>query len=272
VERLMKIDRRIIYLIGAAIVFLTMFYPLGLPVKVSPLVESTYDLIDSLPSGSLVWIAPQYDAGAMGELNPMFAATFRHCVEKGYRIIVGNVNWVQGPQLCHPIATDIAEEYGYVYGEDWINLGSKPGGGVWLQSALDDLWNAAKTDFTNQPVTSFTIMQDVPKLTADYIDMLIVLECGSPGAADCWLPYIAQGEGMPMVVGEIQMSVPENMPYVDSGQFAGFIAGSRGCAEYEQLVGAPGEALKGQDTMSAIALMVTLFIILGNIGYLARKK
>jgi len=272
VERLMKIDRRIIYLVGAAIVFLTMFYPLGLPIKVSQLAEDSFSVVDSLPADSLVVVTPQYDAGAMGELNPMFKAVFRHCVERGYRIIVMNVNWVQGPQIVHPFATEIAEEAGYVYGQDWINLGSKPGGGIWLQAANDDLWEAAKTDFTNQPISSFPIMQDVPKLAGEFIDLAIVLECGSPGAADCWLPYITQPEGITMVVGEIQMSVPENMPYVDSGQFAGMIAGSRGCAEYEQLLGAPGDAMKGQDTMSAIALMVTLFIILGNIGYLARKK
>lgn len=270
-EKLMKIDRRIIYIIGAAIVFVTMLYPLGLPIAVSPLTQTTYDGINNLPDGSLVIISPMYDPGAMGELNPMFTAFFYHAVERGYKIVVVNCNWVQGPQIVDPIATAIAEEYGYVYGQDWINLGSKPGGGIWMQSAVSDLWEAALTDFNNQPVSSFAIMQEVPKITAEYVDAILVLDCGTPGAPE-WLTYVTQSEGIPLFVGEIQMSVPENMPYVQSGQFAGMIAGARGAAEYEQLIGHPGAAIKSQDTMSAIALMVTLFIILGNIGHLTRKK
>ncbi|HCJ11451.1 MAG TPA: hypothetical protein DHW14_09875 [Clostridiales bacterium] len=270
-ERLMKIDRRIIYLLGAAIVFLTMLYPLGLPVAISDLARQTYNEVENLPDDAVVILSPMYDSGAMGELNPMFVALFRHCAERGYKIIIVNTQWVQGPQIVHKFATEIAEEYGYVYGEDWINLGSKPGAAIFLQTAVKDFWEACIEDFNGQPVESYPIMQLVPKVTAEYVDACLVLNCGTPGAPE-WLAYVCQPEGIKLVIGEIQMSVPESMPYVQSGQYAGMIAGSRGCAEYEQLIGHPGQALKAQDTMSAIALMVTLFIILGNIGYLATRK
>lgn len=267
----MKIDRRIIYLISVALVCVTVFVPLGLPVLVSPMAEKAYDAIQNLPDDSLVLLVPMYDPGASGELNPMFIATLRQCAERGYYMVIGNCSWTSGPQMVHPIVTAIMQEYNYVYGTNYIEFGSKPGGSIWMQSATTDFVAATITDYNNQPLSQFEITQRIPRLTSEFVDAVIEIDCGSPGYKE-WIAYVCQPEGIPLIVGEIQMSVPELMPYVDAGQVMAMIAGSRGCAEYEQLIGHPGKALKSQDTMSVIALMVTLFVILGNIGYLTRKK
>lgn len=267
----MKIDRRLLYLVSVVLVGVTIFFPLGLPVKVSPLAVQTYDAIQNLPDNSVVFIAPMYDPGAAGELAPMLKAMLYQCMERNYKIILGNTSWTLGVSLAHEMITPIAAEFNYVYGTDYIELGSKPGGAVWMQSARSDLAKAAIVDYNNDPVGQFPLIQAVPRLTQEYVAALLVLDCGTPGAPE-WLQQISQGTGVKLIVGEIQMSVPESMNYVQSGQYAGMIAGSRGCAEYEQLVGRPGKGLKSQDTMSVIALMITLFIVLGNIGYLTRKK
>lgn len=270
-ERLMKIDRRIIYLIAAALVILTLFVPLGLPVKISDMTRGAYSAIENLPDGSLVFIAPMYDPGARGELDPMFVAMLHQCAKRGYKMLIGNTSWTLGVQMLHPIVTDILGDYGYTYGEDYIELGSKPGGSIWMQQATNDLVTACITDYNNQPLAQFPIISQVPKLAAEYVDAILVLDCGTPGARE-WLTYVSTPTGIPLVVGVIQMSVPEHTPFLDSGQYKGLIGGSRGAAEYELLVGKPGKAVKSQDTMSVIALMVTLFIILGNIGYLTSRK
>ena len=267
----MKIDRRLLYLVSVVLVAVTIFVPLGLPVKVSPLAIQTYDAIQNLPDNSVVLIAPMYDPGAQGELNPMLRAMLYQCMERNYRIILGNTNWTLGVAIAHDMITPIAAEFNYVYGTDYIEFGSKPGGSVWMQSAKADLAGAAIVDYNNDPIGQFPLIQAVPRLTQEYIAAVLVLDCGTPGVVE-WLTQITQGTSIVLVDAEIQMSVPENMVYVNSGQFAGMLAGSRGGAEYEQLVGRPGAALKSQDTMSVIALMVALFIVLGNIGYLTRKK
>lgn len=271
-EKLMKIDRRILYIVAVAALLVTMFFPLGLPVKVSELTTKTYEAINDIPDGSLVVVSPMYDAGSMGELMPMFKAFLYQCAEKKFKLVIGNAQWATGPQLCHPIIEQILkDEYGYVYGQDYIEFGSKPSFSVWANSAVTDFPGATLTDYNNDPINNFPIMQQIPKLTKDYVAATIVLDCGTPGARD-WLAVVNQVTGIPLFVGEIQMSVPEMMPYVASGQYLGMLAGSRGAAEYESLVGHPGKALKSQDIMSVIAMLVALFIILGNIGYLSRKK
>ena len=267
----MKIDRRLLYLVSVVLVGVTVFFPLGLPVKVSPLAVQTYDAIQNLPDNSVVFIAPMYDPGPAGELAPMLKGMLYQCMERKYRIILGNTNWTLGVAIAHDMITPIAAEFNYVYGTDYIELGSKPGGPVWMQSAKTDLAGAAIVDFNNDPISQFPLIQAVPRLTQEYIAAVLVLNCGTPGATE-WLAQITQGTSIKLIVGEIQMSVPDSMTYVQSKQYAGMIAGSRGCAEYEQLIGRPGKGLKSQDTMSIIALMITLFIVLGNIGYLTRKK
>jgi len=271
VERLMKIDRRLLYLVAVVLVAVTVFFPLGLPVSVSKLAVQTYDAIQNLPDNSVVFVAPMYDPGSAGELSPMLKAMLYQCMERKYRIILGNTSWVLGAALAHDIITPIAQEFNYVYGTDYIEIGSKPGGPIWMASAKADLPGTAIVDYNNNPVGQYPLIQAVPRLTQEYVAAFLVLDCGTPGAAE-WLAQITQGTSIKLIVGEIQMSVPDSMTYVQSGQYNGMIAGSRGCAEYEQLIGRPGAGLKSQDTMSVIALMVTLFIVLGNIGYLTRKK
>jgi len=52
--RLKAIDRRVLYLVTAALVLLTRFVPLGLPVSISPLVQHTFNTVENLPNGSVV--------------------------------------------------------------------------------------------------------------------------------------------------------------------------------------------------------------------------
>jgi len=267
----MKIDRRILYVVAVAVVCVTVFFPLGLPVKISALTQQTFDGIQDLPDGSLVIISPMYDPASAAELNPMFVGMLYQCAERHYKMVIGNTMWTLGPQLVHPFVTEILSAYGYVYGTDYIEFGSKPGGSIWMQSAVNDFVKATITDLNNQPLAQFPIIQLIPKISKDYVAAALVLDCGTPGGLE-WLTYVSQVTGIPLFIGEIQMSVPENMPYVASKQYSGMLAGSRGAAEYELLIGHPGKAVKSQDTMSVIALMVALFVILGNIGYLARKK
>jgi hypothetical protein len=52
-ERMLKIDRRIIFLVIGLCTLLPLLYPVGLPIKISPEVRGVYDYIESLPEGSV---------------------------------------------------------------------------------------------------------------------------------------------------------------------------------------------------------------------------
>ena len=48
-ERMLKIDRRIIFLVIGLCTLLPLLYPVGLPIKISPEVRSIYDYMEALP-------------------------------------------------------------------------------------------------------------------------------------------------------------------------------------------------------------------------------
>ena len=71
---------------------------LGLPMVISDEVQKTYDLIESLPSGSRVVVSFDLSPGGYDELAPATVAVFNHMAMKGIRM-VGMSFWDAGPSL-----------------------------------------------------------------------------------------------------------------------------------------------------------------------------
>jgi uncharacterized membrane protein YeaQ/YmgE (transglycosylase-associated protein family) len=61
------------------------------------------------------------------------------------------------------------------------------------------------------------------------------------------------------------------MPAYEAGIIQGVIAGLRGGAEYEFLIGQPGAGLAGMDSISFSHSMVIILLILGNLGYAVQR-
>jgi len=268
-DRMMNIDRRIIYTILMLLVFIVVIKPLGLPVKITADTQKFYGTIDSLEPGSVVWLDTAYGPGTVGELNPMVIGTLHQCFANDLKVIITSM-WEQGPTIAQNILDEVTPHYpDLVYGEDYVHIGYRPGGAaVVLQQWQKDIVEAAQDiDHQRNKLSDLPLIQEVPKLSNEYVDLIVVYETGSPGAID-YLTYVTQEQGIPLAVGIIAMSVPDTKPYLASGQYVAIIPGSRGAAEYEQLIGHPGKAIQAQDAISAAALYAVLLIIVGNIGYL----
>ena len=67
------------------------------------------------------------------------------------------------------------------------------------------------------------------------------------------------------------MNKSGDMPYFLSGEEFGLVAGSRGGAELEKLVGALGDGTTTMDSINISHLLIILAIILANIGYFATR-
>lgn len=270
-ERLAAIDRRLIYLLAAAIVVVTHFVPLGLPIAVSDQVKRIHETVDGLPDDSVVVISPLYDAAGAGQLNPIFTAFLTHCAERGYRILVLAPGW--GLDAAHPIVSQVLARHGYVYGRDYLEWGAwrSPKTTAWMQTAVSDFVQACGgVDYHGQALAELPLAREVPRLTRDHIAAILVVECGMPGAQE-WFTYVAEVTGIPMAAGEPGPYPGEIIPYVPPPAWAR-IEGLRQCAEYEYLLGHSGDAIKTQDVMTLIALMVLVFVILGNVGHVARRR
>jgi len=268
-EKLEHIDRRIIFLVLALALIVPLFAPLGLPLAISPPTRSFFEVMESLPEGSVLWFGCEYSPGASGELNPQLAAVFRHAMSRNLRVIVFSL-WQDGPVLARNVVDPIAEEMGKIYGVDYVNLGYKPGGVAALRTILHDVWaGCANVDINGTPLSKFPLMSEVRVIDPDTIKAVIVFSSGSPGDGD-YLTYWTEPLGIILMSGQVAVQVPTRMPQLQSGQQKGLIPGLSGAAEYEILMGKPSTATQLMDCQSMAHLAIIAFLIIGNTGYLAK--
>ncbi len=276
-ERLATIDRRLIYLVALVIVVTSYLVPLGLPLGVSHQVRQAYEAINALPDGCLVIVSPMYDAPAARQVDPFLTAFLTHCARRGYRILVLAPAW--GLEASHLIVSAVLARYGYVYGRDYLEWDSVSAGPrerirstiAWMQAATTDFARACDgVDYHGQPLAQLPIAREVPRLTREHVAALLVVECGTPGAWE-WFTHVAEPNDIPMTVGGPGFAPGEIVPFASFPPLMQHLQGLRQCAEYEYLLGFPGQASKTQDVFSLLALMVLAFVILGNVGFLAER-
>ena len=109
-------------------------------------------------------------------------------------------------------------------------------------------------------------------------DFVFDFSAGVPGNAE-WVQYACDPKGVPLSSGCTSIMVTDAIPYVESGQLQGILAGMPGAAEYEQLVYShlkeynfTGEATGMMSAQSISHIVIVLFIIFGNITYYILRK
>jgi len=74
-----------------------------------------------------------------------------------------------------------------------------------------------------------------------------------------------------MSSGTTSVQVNEVIPYVQTGQLIGLLAGMPGAAEYEKLINSPGIAIQGMAAQSFAHIVIVLFIIFGNLAFFIKQ-
>lgn len=131
-DRLANLDRRIYYIILILVVAMPIVKPWGLPIKVGKEAEDFFATVDKLPQGGTVLLVINYRTDCIVEMNPQVVCIFKHVLEKDGKIImISGVD--EGAMVSQIAAEHVAEQMGAEYGVDWINLGYKPGGDVFMK-------------------------------------------------------------------------------------------------------------------------------------------
>jgi len=121
-ERMLKIDRRIIFLVIGVCTLLPLLYPVGLPIKISNEVRGVYDHIESLPEGSVFLLSLDFDPASKPELQPQAISLLRHAFKKNLRVVALTL-WVSGTGLADQIITQVAREMGAAFRALGISVG-----------------------------------------------------------------------------------------------------------------------------------------------------
>ena len=259
-----NIDRRIIFTLIFVAVVWPLIQPMRLPIDVSPPVQTLYDAIEAIPPGSIVMLGADYSPDTMPELQPMVDTFIRHAFERDLRIVVACL-WPASPPLVETAMGPLAEEYGKEYGVDYVNLGYMAGGIVTLLGMGASIPNTYPSDYGGTPVGEIPLMQEVENF--DDIAFVMEVSAGTPGTRE-WVQQVQGRYRVALGSGTTAVGAPNFYPYIQSGQLTGLLGGLKGAAEYETLIGHPGDATKGMDAQSIVHALVVAFILLGNVVYL----
>jgi len=266
-ERMLHIDRRLIFLVIGVCTLLPLLYPVGLAIKVSPEVHGVYDYIEALPEGSIFLLSMDYDPASKPELYPQAVALLRHAFRKNLRVI-GMTLWLPGTGLAEQVMTKVAGEMGKVSGKDYVFLGWSPGSGSLIINMGQDLYKAFPTDYYSQPTRKLAVLKGIQTLRD--VNYVVSLAAGTSGI-ETWYVYGKDKYKFELGGGCTGVIAPGLYPLLRSGQINGLIGGMRGAAEYEVLIGQKERAVAGMDAQSATHFAIILLVILCNLFYLLTR-
>jgi hypothetical protein len=289
--KLGKLDRRLIYLLVSLSVLIPLLNPnlLQLPTKTTKNTQIVFDSLNDLKENDKVLLSFEYGASTKPEIHPMSIAILNHLFSKGIKVYIVAL-WPEGVMMAADAINEVVDSnlFKVQYGIDYINLGYKQGGQVVIRGIATNISSVFTQDI------HLTLLDDIPmmnniKNVKDF-DFVFDLSAGVPGNAE-WVQYACDEYKIPLSSGCTSIMVTDAIPYVESGQLKGILAGMPGAAEYENLVYdylnnleynkfmnkdvdiTIGKATSRMSAQSITHLLMVLLIVFGNISYyLTRRK
>ena len=270
IDRLLGIDRRIIFVavfLGVAIPLLT---DLQFPVVPKERVRAVYDEIERVAQNedSLVLLSFAYGASTEPEMQPMAKALLRHLFSRGVGVVA--VCLVpDAPGLAQLALEETASEFEKTYGEDYAFMGYKPGAYSVIINMGQDFADAFPKDNWGKATSEVPLTARIANLS-DF-DLVIDLAAGD-SIEFWWLPFGQERHNLAFAAGCTAVMAPDLYPFLQSGQMRGLIGGLVGAAEYEKLIDHPGGATAGMSAQSVTHLIIVFFILVGNAAYFAARQ
>lgn len=279
-QKIMSIDRRIIYLIVALAIAIPTLHPLNLPVFITPDVRGVFEQIEALPPGSPVLVTVDYEPSTTPEMDPMAKAIIMHCLLRDLKLV--SISYlIYGGGIAEKLFKDIQELYKFqsgrelVYGKDYAYLGYKPGEYAMIIGLGQDLKATTKLDHYGNSVYELDILKDLNKL--ENFKYMVCLHDDS--YIDYWIIYGYERTGIRIGSACTAVMAPGMYPFLQAGQITGVVGGLKGGSEYEKLVNEKynlkkplNQARAGMDAQSVIHMVIILFMLLGNFAFIMKSR
>jgi hypothetical protein len=266
-DRIMSIDRRIVFLAVGLSVAIPLIFPLGFPVQVSEETLSFHREMEKLKEGDIILLTIDYEGDVMAELNPMTVAVLKYVFPKNIKV-VSLTTYAGGTGIAERLLAEAAEAYGKTYGEDYVFLGYNPDWSGTILRLGESFKGTYPTDQHGRSTHEIPIMQEVET----YDDVTMLVSISGSALSEYWAIWAGGRYGVKVISGNTAIQAILIYPYYRAGQIPGFLGGLKGAAEYEKLVNEPGMGIKGMDAQSVAHALMLVFIVLGNIGYFFARR
>ena len=269
-QRLMNIDRRIIFILvflGVAIPLLVDFY---LPIEPTSTVQAVYDEIERVATQDegTVLLSFSYGASTEPEMQPMARSLVRHCFSRGIKVVAICL-WPEASGLAQEVLQTTAAEFGKTYGVDYAFMGYKPGNYSVILNMGQDFHDAFPSDAWGARSNTLALTRDIRSLR-DF-DFVFDLAAGD-SIEFWWIPFGQEKFGFPFAGGCTAVMAPDLFPFLQSRQLIGLIGGLAGAAEYEILMDRRDSATEAMRAQSITHLVIIAFILFGNAVFFATRR
>ena len=287
-----NLDRRIIFLLIGLSVLIPLLNPnlIDLPLGQDKNTIVVYDSISSLNEGDKVLVSFAYGASTKPEVHPMAVALLNHLFSKGIKVYIVSL-WPESPIMAQQAISSVkkSELFNIQDGVDFVMFDYKVGGFVVIKGIADNFRDLYKQDSNGNSIEDLPIMNGV--YSVKDFDFVFDFSAGVPGNAE-WVQYACDPKNIPLSSGCTSIMVTDAIPYVESGQLSGILAGMPGAAEYEKMVYdymiieqennnlnintkmliTKGKAYARMSAQSVAHLLMVIFIIIGNLSYYYSRK
>ncbi len=261
-DKLVNLDRRVIYAVILLSVLVPLWFPLGLPIAPTPSTKAAFEAVEKLPEGALILMSADYGPSTKVELHPVVLATFDQAMRQNKKVAFMAL-YPEGQALSNEAIATMSKKYpNKKYGVDFVNLGYKAGNEAPLVSMGLDFRGQFPADSKGTPLSDIPMLSRVTRLSQ--FDLVASYSAGYPGALE-HIRTTATQYGRPLVVVATAVMTPQYFPYYESKQVVGLVGGLRGAAEYENLCGFEGTAVPGMDAQSIAHFTIAGLIVFSNV-------
>ena len=288
--KLGDIDRRWVFLLIGLSVLIPLLKPelIQMPVKTTKNTQIVFDSISKLKENDKVLISFEYGASTKPEIHPMAIALLNQLFSKGIKVYMMSL-WPEGVIMARDVLShvDNSEIFNLIDGENYVMFDYKVGGEIVIKNIASDFRGVYMQDINKKSINDIPMMEGINSV--EDFDFVFDLSAGVPGNAE-WVQYACDPKNIPLSSGCTSIMVTDAIPYVESGQLKGILAGMPGAAEYENLVYSfmknettnkfilnydniyPGKATSRMSAQSLAHVIMVLFIVFGNIAYYLKRK
>ncbi len=280
----------IIYLaiLGILLAVLIVRPQLGdMPAPSASGVQPFYDSIEAvskraLPQERIVLVAYDWDATRSAEMSLLAESVMRHLMARHIGFITVSTN-PQGPGFAQQVTSRLHEEYGYVYGREYLVMGYLPGSQAALGALASNFRRNLPIDYEqNRRLSDYPGFTGGSRLQGIESFALVIALTSDESEMRNWVEQVGARTGVPIVAAVPQGLEPLARPYRDipGAGLQAIISGPTGALQYTKQLQSQGlpTGKQGATTLadrlnaqSAAQLLVAVVIIAALIGMATRK-
>ena len=283
-------DRHIIYLILLVALAIPKIFDLQLPSVPFKNAERAFELLENIPNAgsSLVVVALDFGPNTVGENRPQAETLIEHLMLRNIPFLLTSQT-SQSKSLLEEIPQKVAQRLNQqlpvgdkantkLYGQNWVNIGFRPGGITFLQqfAKSDNLASDLKTDARGNSLRDLAIFKSIN--SSKQISHVIQIT-GLTGTLNNFLEFFSRPGHRPVFIhGCTSIVIPEAYIYLDSRQLGGLLEGVAGAAWYSKLLQEKFKLPDSGDSSAIVNTMISVghlvlifFVVLGNLLFYIKK-